>query len=144
MAYNKILVALDFADDYQHIINAGANLASDGAEIHVLAVVRALAGYYGGEYGGLGTEAANLEQQARDFARGKLDEVGETLGVSADHLHLEIGQPAARIRALAEELEVDAIVLGTHGRHGLGRLLGSTAIGVLHGVQCDALVVKVQ
>jgi len=33
--------------------------------------------------------------------------------------------------------------MGTHGRHGLGLLLGSTASGVLHGVDCDVLAVRV-
>ncbi|MEZ5528918.1 MAG: universal stress protein [Porticoccaceae bacterium] len=38
---------------------------------------------------------------------------------------------------------VDLIVVGSHGRHGLSLILGSTATGVLHGSQCDVLAVKV-
>ncbi|MCP4009678.1 MAG: universal stress protein, partial [Proteobacteria bacterium] len=34
--------------------------------------------------------------------------------------------------------------LGSHGRHGLGLLLGSTANGVLHLAQCDVLAVRVR
>ena len=143
MAYKKILIALDFADDYQHIIDASRNFVGDETEVHVVTVARPLTGYYGGGVAAMDAQAVVFEQQARDFARAKLDEVGEALGLSANHLHFDAGQPAASIRTLAEKLEVDAIVLGTHGRHGLGRLLGSTATGVLHGVPCDALVVKV-
>ena len=37
----------------------------------------------------------------------------------------------------------DLIVVGSHGRHGLALLLGSTANGVLHGATCDVLAVRV-
>jgi universal stress protein A len=55
-----------------------------------------------------------------------------------------LGAPAHEIRAAAEEVGADLIVLGTHGRHGLGLLLGSTANGVLHGATSDVLAVRVR
>lgn len=42
----------------------------------------------------------------------------------------------------AREREVDLIVMGSHGRHGLGALLGATSDGVLHRASCDVLVVR--
>ena len=44
---------------------------------------------------------------------------------------------------LAEQLDVDLIVVGSHGRYGLALLMGSTANGVLHGASCDVLAVRV-
>jgi len=41
------------------------------------------------------------------------------------------------------ELGVDLIVIGSHGRHGLALLLGSTANAVLHGAPCDVLAVRI-
>ena len=38
----------------------------------------------------------------------------------------------------------DLIVVGSHGRHGLALLLGSTANDVLHGAPCDVLAVRLQ
>jgi universal stress protein A len=35
------------------------------------------------------------------------------------------------------------VVLGTHGQKGVQILLGSTANSVLHGANCDVLVVRV-
>ena len=37
----------------------------------------------------------------------------------------------------------DVIVVGSHGKHGLALLLGSTANGVLHGANRDVLAVRV-
>jgi universal stress protein A len=55
-----------------------------------------------------------------------------------------IGKPAAEIKLLAEELKAGLIVIGSHGRHGLGMILGSTANGVLHGASCDVLAVRIK
>lgn len=45
---------------------------------------------------------------------------------------------------LAREEGVDLIVVGSHGRRGLGEYLGSTAHAVIHGARCDVLVVRSQ
>jgi len=45
---------------------------------------------------------------------------------------------------IAEENNVDLIIVGSHGRHGLALLLGSTANGVLHHAKCDVLAVRIK
>jgi universal stress protein A len=65
------------------------------------------------------------------------------LQIPEDHQHLIFGRPEAEIHRVAEELEADLIVVGSHGRHGLALLLGSTANGVLHGAKTDVLAVRV-
>jgi nucleotide-binding universal stress UspA family protein/quercetin dioxygenase-like cupin family protein len=53
------------------------------------------------------------------------------------------GDPAEEILRLAEELRCDLVVMGTHGRTGLGRFLtGSVAEEVLRKAVCPVLVVK--
>jgi nucleotide-binding universal stress UspA family protein len=53
------------------------------------------------------------------------------------------GMPATEIVRLAEEHEVQMIVMGTHGRSGLGRLLmGSVAEAVVRRASCPVLTVK--
>ncbi|HEX6306642.1 MAG TPA: universal stress protein [Longimicrobiales bacterium] len=50
--------------------------------------------------------------------------------------------PARAILAFAEEFRADLIVIGTHGRRGLDRLLlGSVADKVVRGAECSVLVV---
>lgn len=53
------------------------------------------------------------------------------------------GDPAAEIVRLAKEKAADIIVMGTHGRNGLGRLLlGSVAEAVLRMAPCPVLTLK--
>jgi nucleotide-binding universal stress UspA family protein len=53
------------------------------------------------------------------------------------------GDAAAEILAAAKEADADLIVIGTHGRTGLERLLlGSVARNVLHHAACSVLVVR--
>jgi nucleotide-binding universal stress UspA family protein len=62
--------------------------------------------------------------------------------VSADHVMLE-GDPAEEIIDYANNGNIDLIVMGTHGRTGLERLLlGSVAEKVLRGARCSVLVAK--
>jgi nucleotide-binding universal stress UspA family protein len=56
---------------------------------------------------------------------------------------LKEGDPAQEILTLAQDVGCDLIVLGTHGRTGLPRLLmGSVAEKVLRGASCPVLTVK--
>jgi nucleotide-binding universal stress UspA family protein len=54
-----------------------------------------------------------------------------------------VGSPTTEIARFAKEKEADMIVVGTHGRTGLARMLmGSTAEGLLREAPCQVLVVK--
>jgi universal stress protein A len=58
------------------------------------------------------------------------------------HTLLE-GHAASVIQQHAEERGHDLIILGTHGRHGIKRLLGSTANSVLHGTDRNVMAIRV-
>ena len=67
----------------------------------------------------------------------------ESIAGSPRPINVEIGSPADEIHHMAEKLNADLIVIGTHGQSGLRLLLGSTANAVLHGVKRDVLAVKI-
>ena len=46
--------------------------------------------------------------------------------------------------SIQEDIQANLIVVGSHGRHGLALIFGSTANGVLHGAGCDVLAVRVK
>lgn len=63
-------------------------------------------------------------------------------GIRVSH-RLELGGATSQILKVAAETDADLIVLGTHGRGGLSRLLlGSVAEGVLRKASCPVLVAK--
>jgi nucleotide-binding universal stress UspA family protein len=63
-------------------------------------------------------------------------------GISIEHLLVE-GDPAAVILQVAKEHDCDLILMGSHGRTGLGRLLmGSVAERVVRKASCPVLTVK--
>jgi nucleotide-binding universal stress UspA family protein len=62
--------------------------------------------------------------------------------VAVEH-HLKEGDPSTEILQYAQQIKCDLIVMGTHGRSGLGRLfLGSVAEQVLRKAPCAVLTVK--
>ena len=72
----------------------------------------------------------------------KLKQLGGYLGVAVDQQRLVWGLPKQEIIVFANEQKVDLIVLGSHGRHGLALLLGSTVNAVLHHALCDVMAIR--
>lgn len=73
----------------------------------------------------------------------QLDEHIDELGYSLEQLTTEVvtGHRVDEIVEFASKNNVDLIVMGSHGRRGLARLVGSATNGVLHHAPCDILTV---
>ena len=88
-------------------------------------------------------DLSSVQEQIQDQAKSHLSDFARRIGVIEERTHLIFGRPESEIHRIAEEEGADLIVVGSHGRHGLALLLGSTANGVLHGANCDVLAVRV-
>lgn len=79
----------------------------------------------------------------RDFWRGQLEQIRPAnRSIPVDHVFLE-GDPASELVRYAGETDTDLIVMGTHGRTGVERLLmGSVAEQVMRGAPCSVMCVK--
>jgi nucleotide-binding universal stress UspA family protein len=79
----------------------------------------------------------------RDYWRDQLEQIRPVdPRIPVHHVFLE-GDPATEIVRYASEAGIDLIVMGTHGRTGLERLLmGSVAEKVMREARCSVLVVK--
>ena len=90
-------------------------------------------------------DLSQLQQQQFDQAKERLERLIDIYPqLSTDNCHLKFGQPRQEIHGFAIKEKCDLIVVGSHGRHGLALLLGSTANNVLHGAPCDVLAVSLK
>jgi universal stress protein A len=140
--YRHILLASDFSDGAAQVAQRAADLAaryqSRLSAVHVVDYLPVADSAYGPSI----PFDPDLTDQLIDAARQRLATLAEPLGVAEDARWVEIGSPKLEIVRVAEEKEVDLIVIGSHGKHGLQLLLGSTATGVLHHARCDVLAVR--
>lgn len=146
--YRRILVALDGSDDADQVLEAALTLQRRSVEaFHVVTVVPPMLAAVGGMGGAAVTAAWPVQEMELAVRREIGDGVRERaarFGIAPERVTVRSGRPASEIRAVAEELEADLIVIGSHGREGLaGVMLGSTANGVLHGSQCDVLTIRI-
>jgi universal stress protein A len=140
--YSKILVAIDLSKDTDKVFKAALRMANGEAnKLNLVHVVEPIAAAYSMDI--YAANVSELQQEAIKFAEERLAALGEEWGLAPGCTHSLLGAPAPEIRALAEEIGADAIVIGSHGHSGWKILLGSTAIKVLHGAHCDVLTVYV-
>ena len=143
MKYNKILVAIDNTDEAENVVMSAMLIAEEYAEVHLMTVVEPLSNIYGSMvWSPVVSDTHSLEESLVQQSKTHLTELGLRHGLDAANIHVLLGSPASNIRGLAEKLGADLIVIGTHGRHGVGLILGSTANSVLHGVNTDVLVIR--
>jgi universal stress protein A len=142
MAYRRILLAADFSEHGERALQRARELAADnGAELHVVHVVEFIPPV-DSSFGPIVPYDADLSEQLMDSARASLGTLRERLGLPPERCRIEIGSPKSEIVRVASELQADLIVVGSHGRHGFGLLLGSTASSVVHHAECDVLAVR--
>jgi nucleotide-binding universal stress UspA family protein len=86
-----------------------------------------------------------LEIQAIEEARERMKSITDQLTQMniGNQAHVGIGNPAYAILEQAKASQSDLIMMGTHGRGGLSRLLmGSVSHSVLHQAPCPVLIVR--
>ncbi len=146
MPYKHVLAAIDLSDESSQVLEkARATADSHDAKLSLITVVKPFTQAYGGlDMVPLAKGSGSFEEEAFRRASQQMRDHVKSYLVDPVNIHVKVGNPAREIRDAASELQADLIVVGTHGRHGLGLLLGSTANAVLHGVGCDVLAVRVR
>lgn len=144
-SYQHILVGLDLSSESQQVTNKIKALVGDqNTRITLIHIQEPLSFAYGGDVPlDLGEIQLKMEEQASDRLKAIVAELAKEMPNSAISYQVLIGQPAHELHRFAKENDVDLAVVGSHGRHGLALIFGSTANGVLHGASCDVLAVRI-
>lgn len=140
--FQHVLVATDFGEPSECALDVAVRLAKQsGAALTLLHVFEIPAYVY--------TEtmylSADLITPLQSAARARLDQVLAETRKSLPRAEalLRMGMPAREVLAVAEELDVDLVVIGTHGRRGLSHvLLGSVAEKIVRQSRVPVLTVR--
>ena len=142
--YQHVLLAVDFSEQGLYVAGKARSLAyryqAKLSIIHVLDNIAMPDTNYG--------TVIPLDQDSSydllEAEKAKLKQLGDELNVDVANRWMVWGVPKQEIINIAGQEQVDLIVVGSHGRHGLTLLLGSTANAVLHYAKCDVLAVRLQ
>ncbi len=142
LAFKNLLFATDFSATSEAARPYAAAICRRfGSTLHAAHVVSdaSLLLMTGGvDYVSMGT----IYEDANTEAKEKLDQMAEHFEGIPYHAHVRHGSVWNSLAALVEENEIDLIVVGTHGRTGLGKLLlGSVAEQILHHAPCPVLTI---
>lgn len=143
----RIVVAFDFSELGERAVQQGLQLSNSrpSVELHVLTV--------GASQGEL-LKLPGIEPLSHAEASEKVRLAVAKITSAYEHEHPPLpleriavyaseGHPSEQIVALAEEIDADLIVIGTHGRSGLSRvMLGSVAEAVTRRAPCGVFVIR--
>lgn len=138
--YKTVLLATDLSDESIQVAEKAKALTAADGTLHMIHVVEPLSFAYGGD---IPMNFSTIQDEIQKQAESQMINLAARYGVPENHQHIAMGRAENEIHALADELKADVVVIGSHGRHGIALLLGSTANGVVHGANCDVLAVRV-
>jgi len=145
--YEHILISTDGSEVAQKGVDQGLSLAkSVGAKVTIVMVTERFPIYAGPDVILGPIELADYEAGQKEAATKVLAAVkaaADRLGVVAETVHVPEAQPAEAIVATATKRQCNLIVMASHGRRGLRRLLlGSQTSEVLVSSSVPVLVVR--
>lgn len=141
--YQNIVLAveLDPSCDDEPVKKAVSLAKEFGANLYFLHAIEHMSSY-GAAYGV--AAGADIEEMLLENASNAMKKLGAEAGVPEENQIIKVGPARTILLEEADNLEADLIIVGSHGRHGIRLLLGSTANAVLHGAVCDVLAVRLK
>lgn len=134
--YQHILLATDLGEESKIVAKKASQLAEQfNSKLSIVHTIEPIPAY---GY----PEVTELRSPFIDKVKNEMLQYAKGLNVPEEDLHIEFGSVKATVIKKAEEISADLIIVGSHGRHGLSRLLGSSASGVVHSANCDVFVIR--
>jgi len=137
--YKRVLVAVDLTSDSDQVLQRAVDIAQrNGAALQLIHVIEIVSFAYGGD---VPMDLTSLQEQIDKHAKERIKSKAAALNYPVEDSVIATGNTEEEIHQHAAKVGADLIVIGSHNRHGLALLLGSTSNGVLHGAKCDILAV---
>ena len=139
--YQNILVAIDLNEEANKVVQKAHQLSlQSGAKLTLIHVTEPLSYAYGGD---IPMDLSVIQTQLHEDAEERMSNFVKQQELGDVAQLIVSGHIETEVHRVAIELSTGLIVVGSHGRHGLALLLGSTSNGILHGATCDVLAVRV-
>ncbi len=142
--YRSVVLAIDPLGEYASVIQKAKNIVAQDGIIEMIYV-------WDETPVGLASDASLIDlndddaivHEQENKVKNLIEKIANKYDIAIANTHVLTGSAPKEIRNFAKQNDADCIVIGSHGRHGIALLLGSTASSVVHGTPCDILVVKI-
>jgi universal stress protein A len=141
--YQHIMVCIDFSEAAPKVLQRARETAQHHQAqlimVHVVEYIPPL------DFTGDATALPHWvidEKELQENARHHLQGIAQENDCTDLERIVASGIPHHEIIQVIEERKIDLLVIGSHGRHGLQRLLGSTAHALLNLAPCDILMIR--
>ena len=141
--YKNILVAVECSQSSKHVLQKATEFSKANPEVTlniVHVVLDLIIADWAGSPGQIPPplDQEELAQSGANYLKPFIEEAG----LDPNSLIVCFGPPAQTVLKQAENLKTDLIIAGSHSRHGLEILLGSTAHKILNLAECDVLLIR--
>lgn len=137
----KVLVPTDFSPQADKAVEDALEMSQDPADVSVIHVAPPMSSYPVADPA-IVWESLTEEARGQGIEESFRTHIKDPRAAKAD-FHVAFGSPAEEIIAYAEEKGIDLIMIPSHGRSGLQRLLlGSVTDRVVHRAHCPVLVLR--
>ena len=143
--YTNIVVAIDFSKSADKVLSKACIIAErDKARLSLLHVVEYLPPIDFSDEQLLVNNWLVDEEVLMKQAKTFLQDLSKKHHLKNAGLEVRVGTAKHEISAFVKDQQCDLVIMGSHGRHGINILLGSTANAVLHAMPCDILTIKTE
>ena len=137
--YKKILLATEFDEIGKRAALAAKETAKlNNAELHLLHVIAPISPNAYSVF----ESYVNVEKMMIDQANQELETFLNEVAIPRTNAHVKRGNIKDETLEFLEQEEIDLLIVGSHGKQGLSRMLGSKANALVNIASCSVLVVR--
>jgi universal stress protein A len=141
--YSNILLATDLESESRYVQDKAASIQKlTGAKMSIIHIIEPTISALSLDEYSYGAGYQETVESLTKAAKELLAPIIKRMDIDESNMVIGTGKASREVLFYAKQKEVDLIITGSHGRHGIERLLGSTANSIIHGSKCDVLAIR--